>query len=155
MVYGDQFGAFVEKFLVCLEVEGAVVKKRDDSEGEVQSLAKHLPGNGVRVVLETGENNLVASGQPGRSAERGRDQVDGIGGAGGEDDFFRAVGIEVSGDSRASLLVGSSGSLGKSVDAAMNVGIDLFVVNPGGLEHCDRLLGGRRVVEIDEASLIS
>lgn len=46
--------------------------------------------------------------------------------------------------------MGSSGSLGKSVDAAMNVGIDLFVVNPGGLEHCDRLLGGRRVVKIDE-----
>jgi len=56
----------------------------------------------------------------------------------------------VAGDRGAGGLVGSSRSLRESMNAAVDVGIDGFVVISGGIEDREGFLGGGSIVEIDE-----
>ena len=112
-------------------------------------LLGHLvPGDDVRVVLHLGDHDAVAGGEVG-AAPRVGDQVERLGRVADEDDLA-AVGAEMGRDRRASTLVERGRLLGEGVDAAVDVGVVLAPVAVERLDHRERLLGGRAVVEIGE-----
>ena len=121
MVDRDEFGAVREEVLEGVEVEGSVVADGDHFQGYSQSFTKHLPGDGVGMVFQSGDDDFVTGHEVVGSSQGGGDEVDGIGGAGSEDDFFGSRGIEVCGDGFPGGFVGCGCGLGKVMDAAMDV----------------------------------
>jgi len=150
MIHGNQLGPFGEKSVVCLQIEGAVIKDGDDFESYSQSFTKHLPRNRVGVVLQSGNNDLISLLKLIRATEGGGDQIDGISGAGSEDDLLGAIYIEMLCDGLPGGFVGGSGRLGKPVNTTVDIGVDSLVVVPGRVENAKRFLGGGGVIEIDE-----
>ena len=82
------------------------------------------------------------------------DEVNSFGRAAGEDDFLRTGRAEISGDTFPGTFVGLGRARTEFVQAAVDIGVLVFVIIPQGVEHLSRLLGGRRVVEIDEGMIV-
>ena len=137
---GEEIGALGEEGVEGLQIEGAVVEDGNDFELGTAAFAKHLPGDDVGVVLEVGDEDFVTGCEVSGESEDGGDEIDAVGGAGGEDDLVRRWGVEVSGDRDAGFLVGSGGGLGEMVGAAVDVGVDLLVVASAGVENGRRVL---------------
>lgn len=150
VVDGDQSGPLREEILVSFEVEFSIVEDGDHLQSKAEAFAEHLPRHSVGVVFKSRDDDLVPFLEPGGATEGGGHEVDRVGGAAGEDDLLVAGGVEVSGDRGAGGLVGSSRSLRESMNAAVDVGIDGFVVISGGIEDREGFLGGGSIVEIDE-----
>ena len=112
-------------------------------------LFRSLPRDHVGMVLQLGEQNLVAGLQmlkrPGRS-----DEVDALGGAPGEDDFLRGSGINEFRDAFARGFVSVGGAVAQLMDAAVDVGVVVLVVAHEGVDDLARFLAGGRVVEVDQ-----
>ena len=83
-------------------------------------------------------------------APRRGDEVDALGGAAGEDDFFGAAGVDEFGGAGAGRFERGGGAVAQFVDAAMDIGVVVLVVMAQGVEHRARLLRGGGVVEIDQ-----
>ena len=77
------------------------------------------------------------------------DQVERLGRV-ADEDHLAAVGAEVRGDGRPGPLVERGRLLGEGVDPAVDVGVVLAPVAVERLDHRQRLLGGRAVVEVGE-----
>jgi len=56
----DEFGPGIQKPAELVHVELAGVVDGDDADGRARLLGRDLPGDNVGVVLERGENDLVA-----------------------------------------------------------------------------------------------
>ena len=83
--------------------EGGLIKRPvfeagDDLEDGAGPFAEHLPGDDIRVVFEGGDEDFIAGLDAAGKREALGDQVDGIGGAGGEDDLDGTGRIQVRGD---------------------------------------------------------
>ena len=113
------------------------------------ALAGELPRHDVRVVLHRRDQHLVAGREVGLPPAV-RHQVDPLGGIAGEDDLVRMGGAEERRRLGARRLERRGGPLRQHVDAAMDVGVGALVVAGNRVEDDPRLLGGRRVVEVDE-----
>ena len=101
------------------------------------------------MVLHLGEQDDVAFLQV-RVAPGVGDEVDAVGGAGGENDLARLGGIDEFSGAFAGLLVGIGGAHRERVDAAVDVGVVVPVVVRERVDDALGLLGRGGVVEVDE-----
>ena len=146
----EDFRALVEQGKERVLVQRAVLVAGNHLENRAGALAEHLPRNDVGMVLQRGNEDFIARLDPAGKPEDVGDEIDAIGGAGGEDHLVRSGGIEVGGDRLAGFFKGLGGEAGEMVGAAVDVGIDRLVVVPGRQQHRHRLLGGGRIVQINQ-----
>jgi len=151
--HADDLGSLRQHFSVALELELARVGDRHDLELRPRHLAKQLPGDDVGVVLHARDQNLVAGTQPRSDKARGH-QIDALGGAAGEDDLTAVGGAEVVLDGGPCALIRHRSPLREQVDASVNIGAVVLVEVADGVDHLLRLLGGGRVVEIDQRTAV-
>ena len=85
-------------------------------------LAQHLPGHDVRVMLEMGNEHLIARLEQGTSIAL-RDQIDGLGRAAHEHDLARRTGVDEARDALACALIQRRRFLAQRMHAAMDVGV--------------------------------
>ena len=112
-------------------------------------LGDDLPGHDVRMVLQLGQEDLVA-GPEVRPAPAFRREVDAFGGAAHEDAAAGGRHAEETGDDLAGALEGDGGLLAEQVDAAVDVRVLLGVIPAERLEDDRRLLRGGGVVEVGQ-----
>ena len=111
-------------------------------------LARELPRHQVGVVLHLRDDDLVARPQP--LADGAGQQVQPLGDVLGEDDLARVGGAEEGRHLLAGTLVERGRFLGEGVNPAVNIGVVTLVVVALGVQHGQRLLAGRRAVEVDQ-----
>ena len=147
---GEQLGARAEQGGEGPAVEGAVFQAGDHLEARAGPLAEHLPGHDVRVVFQRRDENVVALRDAAGQGEDVGDEVDAVGGAGGENDFLARRGVEVGRHGVPRLFVGVGGGAGEVVGAAVDVRVERLVIMARGVHHRARLLGGGGVVEVNQ-----
>ena len=135
------------------EREGAVVANRNEPQLRANSFAEQLPGHKVAVVLHLGEQNHVTGAET-FSAPSLRDQINALSCAAGEYDLVRARRA----DEISHALPGFFVMLGRAhtqcVQAAMHVGVFMFVITSDDIEDGARLLGGGGVVEVNQGMAV-
>ena len=90
---GHQLGPRPDEAFELVEQQLAGVVDGRDPETGAPLLADHLPGDDVGVVLHRRDEHLVARAEMGPAVGLGH-QVDGLGGAAGEDDLLGVGGVE-------------------------------------------------------------
>ncbi len=95
------------------------------------------------------DQDLIARLELGTAPTVG-DEIDGLRGAPGEDDLLASAGLQKVTHLVACGLEGIRGFLAQRMDAAVNIGIQRFVIVALRLDHRARFLAGRRVVQIDQ-----
>ena len=129
-------------------VQQALFGYRDHAQVGAARCAGQLPGHDVGVVLHLRDEDLVPGLQ--QMAVSGGHQIDGFGGAAGEDDLPGGRGMEKSAHFFPGSFHGIGGLLGKGVDAAVDVGVLVAVIAVHGADHLFGFLGGSSVVQIGE-----
>ena len=146
---GHDAGAVGEEPGEALEIEGASVVDRGDPQGRSLLEAELLPRHEVGVVLECGNQDLVALAHV-RPAERECNEVDRLRSVSHEDDLVGARCAHEAGDRFACLLVEPCCALGEFVDAAVDVGVVVRVEARDGIDHGLRLLRAGGGIEVDQ-----
>jgi hypothetical protein len=148
---GDRhhLGARRKQLLEFLDEEIAVVVDRRPFDHRPLPLAQEMPRHHVGMMLHDREHDLVA-GLDAFAPEGVGDEVDGLGGVAGEDDFFLAGGIEEGAHLLARVLIGLGRGVGEVMQSAMHIGVFGGVGAGEPLQHRVRLLRRGGVVEIDE-----
>ena len=127
----------------------AAVIHGKDLQGRTFALAKHLPGNDIRVMLRFRNDDFIPG--PDKSfPETECDQVDRSGGAGGKNDLFPRPSIQVIPDKIPRRFVFLRSQGGQVMDRAVQVGIDLRGHLRPLAHHGKRTLRRSRVVQIDQ-----
>ncbi len=144
----EDFGALVEQGLEGVLIEHAVIIAGDDFENRTSAFAGHLPWDDVRVVFEGRDENFIARLESCAQAVGG--EVDRVGAAASENQLIRIGATEVGGDRFSGSFIGCSRGAGEGVGAAVDVGIDGFVVGARGIEDGEWFLGGGGIVQIDQ-----
>ena len=145
----DELRPLREERLELVHEERSAVVDGRDPEPRAPLLAEELPRHEVRVVLEGGDEHLVARAQPTPPVAPG-DEVDGLGSVPGEDDLARVGGAEEARHLGARLVVHPGRGLRELVDPAVDVGVVVLVEVPDRVDHLAGLLGARGAVEVDE-----
>ncbi len=138
-----------EHLLEGRDVHVAGVVERRHDEARALLLAEELPGDDIRMVLEARDQDLVARADV-PAAVRLRDEVDGLGRSADEDDLVRRGGVDERPRLLARRVVGVGRVDREPVNAAVDVGVAGLVDAALGVDHRRRLLGGGRIVEVDE-----
>src|SRR5262245_23696224 len=101
------------------------------------------------MVLHLGEQNLVASLDeflaPGVC-----DQIDSLGGPARENNLLSAARVDKGGCPRSRAFEGVGGAVAQFVDAAMNVGVIMFIIAPQRRNHLSWFLRGRGIIKVDQ-----
>ncbi len=127
----------------------AGVVDRGDPQRRALLLAQHLPGHDVRVVLETGDQHLVARAHVLAAVAPGH-EVHRLGGAAQEHDLAALRRAQEALHLRAGALVGGGRQHREVVDAAVDVRVGALVDEALGVDDRLRLLRGGGAVEVDE-----
>ena len=146
---GDKLGAGGKQSLESHEVDFAARRDGRDDDLGAGALGDDLPRHDVGVVLEMGEQDLIAGLEVGPTPALG-DEVDALGGAAHEDAAPGVLEPEELRDGTAGGFVGGGGLLAQEVDATVDVGVLLGVIAFEGLDDDRRLLGSRRVIEVGQ-----
>src|SRR5579875_428897 len=85
-------------------------------------LAKHLPGNDVRMVLQCRNEDFVSRSDAG-SAVRLRYEIDSFGRAANKNDFSRTLSVEEALHLDAGLLIAPRGTLAELMDCPVDIGV--------------------------------
>jgi hypothetical protein len=112
-------------------------------------LREQLPRHEVAVMLHFREQNHVA-GLEIFCSPRTRDEIDAFGRAAHEDDFVGAFGVDEFRGARARGFKGVRGAIAQLVDAAMDIGVVVFVIMHERVNHRARFLRRGGVVEINQ-----
>ena len=145
----DDAAARREQALELLHTDLAGPVDRHDLQARLLLLAEQLPRHDVRMVLERGDDDLVAFADA-LPAEGLGHEVDRLGRAADEDDLAGLGGVDERADLLARLLVGVGRLDRERVHAAVDVRVGPSVDVGDRLDDGLRLLRRRRVVEIDE-----
>src|ERR1700730_15393270 len=105
-------------------------------------------------MLHGGDNDFVSAPDVGASPRLGH-EVDALGGSAHENNFPSISGVQETLHGRARFLVSCRSLFGKSVYAAMNIGIVRGVVVDQGIDDGLQLLCGGGVIEIDERLIVN
>ncbi len=146
---GDELCPLGEQRIERVELQQAVVGDGDVPQHRARALGKLLPGHEVRVVLHLGEQDFVApldigiAPTPRHGVDAGRRAIR-------EDALFGRGRVDEPTNLFPRLIEQFVRFLGKLVDAAMHVGIVLFVATGNRPDHLPRMLRAGGVVEIDE-----
>jgi hypothetical protein len=144
----DAVAAGLERRLEGVQVEDAAVVEGDRLDRGPRFAADDLPGHDVGVVLEPGDQHLVARREAWPHEAPGY-QVDRLGGAAGEDHLAGRDADEAR-HRRPRPLVGRGRPLAEGVDAAVDVRRVALVEAGHRLDHRPGLLGRGRVVQVDQ-----
>ncbi len=147
--HGDELGAWREQSLILVEQEITVGADGDGHQVGALLLAHLLPGHYVGVVVQGGDDDLVARLEE-RAAEGLRHQVYALGGAAHEDYLLGGGCVDEVGHRLAGILIGVSGTGGQGVRSAVDVAVAARVVVGEGLDDLTGLLRGGPVVEPHE-----
>ena len=131
-----------------VEVEAALLGDVEPTQRGAGALTHHLPGHQVGVVLQHGDDDLVA-GPEARTERVGR-QVERFRGVLGEHDFLGLGSRDEVRDARPGTLEGRGGLGAERVHGTGHVGIVLRVVLGDRVDHRARLLRGVRTVQVDQ-----
>ena len=142
-------GSPLERAPVVGEVDAPVPGDLHHPQRRALLLTQHLPRHEVRVVVHGRHHHAVAGAHVGAAVGAGH-EVDRLRGAAREHHALRRPGVDESRQPGARRLVRFRGANREVVGPAMHVGVGGPVVLGDGVEHGLRLLGRRRVVEIDE-----
>src|SRR5262249_41750130 len=142
-----------EELLVLLEDDLAAVVDRGDAEARALLGAEELPRDDVRVVLEPGDDDLVARADV-PPAVALRDQVDRLRRAAQEDDLAWGRGVQEAAHLLARGLVGIGGPPGERVRRAVDVRVLVLVEMLQTIDDRLGLLGRRAVVEPDQRAAV-
>ncbi len=118
MGHGHQPGAGRKELFQLVEDDLAAVVDGCHPQHRSALLAEQLPGDDVRVMLQLGDEDLVAGSDVSPSPAR-RHEVDGLGGAADEDDLLGARGVEEAAHRLPRSLPRCRGFLGERVHAAL------------------------------------
>ena len=132
-----------------VQAEQAVVGQGNVPQHGPAALGKLLPGDEIRVMLHLGEQDLVARLDV-RIAPAPRHGIDARGRPVGENALLALGGIDERADRFPGLVEQLVRLLGQLVNAAMHVGIVLFVATDDRLDDLAGMLRAGRVVEIDQ-----
>ncbi len=110
-----------------------------DLECAARLLAEHLPGNDVRVMLQAGDQDLVA-GLEARPPISLGDQIDGLCGATHKDDLARGASIDELPDSLPGSLERLGRRLAERMDAPVDIGMRVGLVRLDRTQHRERPL---------------
>lgn len=135
------------------QLECAVVSNWNVVYSRADSFREELPGNEIAVMLHLSEQDHVARTEE-FSAPRLRDQIDAFSRAAGEHDLIHAFGADKVGHALPGSLVMLSCACAQRVQAAMDVGVLVFVIMADDVEHSAGLLRTRRAVEINQRMTI-
>ncbi len=132
-----------------LELELAAAVDRRYPERTTGLLAHDLPGDDVGVVLEGGDEDLIALPEARPGVGLG-DEVDTLRRPAHEDDLARRARIDEAPHALAGTFEGGGRRLAERMHAAMHVGMRVGLVLLDGTQHRTRALRGGGAVEIDE-----
>ena len=141
--------ARAEQLEELIEHELAAAVDRRHLERAAGLLAHHLPGHDVGVMLERGDQDLVARAEA-RPRIGLRDEIDRLGRAAHEDDLARRARVDEAAHALARRLEGVGGGLAERVHAAVHVGVRVRLVVLDGAQHRQRPLRGGGAVEVHE-----
>ena len=130
-----------------LHVEGPVGQKRSKAQDHPLLLAQEVPGDDVGVVLHLGQDHLVTLGKIAPKARR--HQVQGLGGAPGEDDLGLRRAYEGA-DLFPRVFIEFCGFIRQGMQAAVDVGVAVSHQVRHGLDDRLGLLGRGGAVQVDE-----
>ena len=131
---------------VRLHVKGEVMHHGHVAKFHASLLSQHLPGHDVGVMFHLGQHHGVALGEVRPTPSMGH-EVDGFGGAAGDDD---PLGVEALLEFGTAGLVAFGGLPSQGVDGSVNVGVGLRIVPVHRIQNDLRLLRGGCVVEVDQ-----
>ncbi len=146
---GQHARARPEQLRQGLQVERAVVADRRHAQFGTGGIAHHLPGHDVGMVLHRRHQHLVA-GLQARPCVALCDQIDRFGGATHEHDLVGAAGVDKGRNLLPRGLEGVGGALRQRMDAAVDVGVIAQFEGAHGVEHGQRFLRRRRIVQIHQ-----
>ncbi|EAU67436.1 hypothetical protein STIAU_1669 [Stigmatella aurantiaca DW4/3-1] len=141
---GNQLRLVRDGVLELVEIDTAAAVDADNLEP-----GPAVPGQVVRVVLHHGDDDFVLRGQ----AQRRRHQVDGVGAIVGEDDLV-ALRLDERGHLLARRLEGERGDLRDVVVPPGDIRSVLLIIRGDSFDDRTRLERGRRVIEINETTLV-
>ena len=145
----DELGLWGEEPFVFIQQQLAAVVHGDDAKHDAALGGLQLPGDDVAVVLHGGDDDLVARLHL-RLAEGGRQEVDALRGASGEDDFAGRAGVDKPAHGLAAGFVQLCGLLGEEMHATVYVGVGVVVFVGDGFDHRAGFLRGGAVVQVDQ-----
>ena len=129
-----QLGARRKQLLEFLDEEIALLIDRRPLDHRALALAQEMPRHHVGMVLHDREHDLIA-GLDAFAAEGIGDEIYGLGGVAGEDDFFLAGGVEKSAHLLARVLVRLGRGIGEVMQSAMHIGVFGGVGVRDALQH--------------------
>src|SRR6185312_99150 len=112
-------------------------------------IAENLPGHDVGVVLHGRDQDLVTAAHVDSPVSL-RHQVDSLGSATNKNEFFYIRRIDEAAHRLACTIMLRRRELREKVNAAMNVGIFLFVIARDRVDDRSRLLRCSSVIEVDQ-----
>ena len=127
VIEGDDSRARSHECAQRIQVHALLAGERADDQPRAARKRELLPGDEVGVVLERGDDDLVA-GLHVRWSPRGRDEVDGFGGTASEDETVRVGDAEEASNALPGGMIALRGTRGEVVGAAMRVGVVTLVV---------------------------
>ena len=131
------------------ERERPVVGDIDPFQHGALALAVEMPGHDIGMMLHDGEHDFIALPDMGE-AETGGDEIDRLGRRAREDDLLMRAGVEKAAHAFARRLIGFGRRIGEIMQAAMNIGVFVFIGMGQPLDHRARLLRRGGIVEIDQ-----
>src|SRR5262249_52350132 len=139
-----------EELLVLVQADLTAIVDRRDAQARALLRAELLPRDDVRVVLEPGDDDLVALRDVAAPPAL-RDEVDPLGRAADEDDLLRRRGVDEPANALARGLERVGRLRRERVRGAVDVRVFVLVEEGEAIDDRLRLLRRRRVVEPHEA----
>ena len=136
-----------------MEVDFAIERNGNGTNHSAGLARDYLPRHQVGVVLETRNQDFIAGLQE-RAPPSLCDEIDGFGGATGENDFAFAAGVDETLQLMACGLEGVGGALRKSMHATMDIRVVMAVVVCLGVDDRVWVLRGGAVVQIGQGFAI-
>ncbi len=139
----------IEQLFIFLENDLAAIVDRRDAQPGAGLGAEHLPGHDIGVMLEPGDDDLVALSHIAAAPGLG-DEIDALGRAAHEDDVLDRRRLQEAANFFARGFIGVGRARRQRMGGAVDVGILIFVEMRQTVDDRLRLLRRRGVVEPDQ-----
>lgn len=149
---GEQAAPFAQQPLQLNRIEIARLVEFQETQFGPAPLRRHLPGHQVAVVLQLGDDDLIALSDMALRPAPG-DEIDRLGGVAGEDDLLTAAGADERGHTAARRLVSRRRPLSKAVSPAVGIGIIAPVKLIDRLEDLTGPVRRGRTVQINQIAV--
>ena len=154
MGYTDDFSPFRNQRFQLIETKLAIIRNGDMLHFNPPFHRLQLPADDVRVMLHLCDSPLIALLHL-RFAERRSHEIDGLSGASRKHNLLNLPGIDKLTHLFACSLVQICGLLTQIVHPTMHIGIHIEILIAHRIQHTQRLLRRRSIVEIHQRFLIN